>query len=131
MGPLKYLLDTCTFLWLAQQPSQITAAAAAAIDDPANDLGVSEVSLMEVVLKYAAGKLPLPDAPRVWIPERLEFHQLGLLSLTPEVIYRSGELAKAHVDPFDRLLAAHAIETGMPVISPERFLSLLGASRIW
>jgi PIN domain nuclease of toxin-antitoxin system len=114
MGAVKYLLDTCTFLWLAQQPSQISAAAAAAIDDPANDLGVSEASLLEVVLKHAAGRLPLPDAPRVWIPEKLEFHQLQLLSLTPEVIYRCGELPKAHADPFDRLLAAHAIEAGMP-----------------
>jgi PIN domain nuclease of toxin-antitoxin system len=131
MGPVKCLLDTCTFLWLAQQPSQISAAAAAAIDDPANDLGVSEVSLLEVVLKHAAGRLPLPDAPRVWIPERLEFHQLQLLSLTPEVIYRCGELPKAHPDPFDRLLAAHAIEAGMIVISPDRFLSVLGASRVW
>jgi PIN domain nuclease of toxin-antitoxin system len=128
---VKYLLDTCTFLWLAQQPSQISASAAAAIDDPANDLGVSEVALLEVVLKHAAGKLPLPDAPRVWIPARLDFHQLQRLSLTPEVIYRSGELPKVHADPFDRLLAAHAIETGMAVISPDRFLSLLGASRIW
>jgi PIN domain nuclease of toxin-antitoxin system len=131
MGPVKCLLDTCTFLWLAQQPSQISAAAAAVIDDPANDLGVSEVSLMEVVLKHAAGKLPLPDVPRVWIPEKLEFHQLQPLSLTPEVIYRSGELPKMHADPFDRLLAAHAIEAGMPVLSPDRFLSLLGASRVW
>jgi PIN domain nuclease of toxin-antitoxin system len=131
MGPVKYLLDTCTFLWLAQQPSLISAQAAAAIDDPANDLGVSEVSLLEVVLKHAAGKLPLPDAPRVWIPEKLEFHQLQLLSLTPDAIYRCGELPKVHADPFDRLLAAHAIETGMAVISPDRFLSMLGASRIW
>lgn len=128
---MNYLLHTCTFLWLAQQPSLISAQATAAIDDPANDLGVSEVSLLEVVLKHAAGKLPLPDAPRVWIPERLEFHQLQLVSLTPEVIYRCGELPKAHADPFDRLLAAHAIETGMAVISPDRSLSLLGASRIW
>jgi len=131
MGPVKCLLDTCTFLWLAQQPSQISAAAAAVIDDPANGLGVSEVSLMEVVLKHAAGRLPLPDAPRVWIPERLEFHQLQLLSLTPEVIYRCGELPQVYADPFDRLLAAHAIEAGMVVISPDRFLSLLGASRVW
>jgi PIN domain nuclease of toxin-antitoxin system len=131
MGTVTYLLDTCTFLWLAQQPSQISAAAAGAIDDPANDLGVSEVSLMEVVLKHAAGKLPLPDAPRVWIPAKLDFHQLQLLSLTPEVIYRCGELPKVHADPFDRLLAAHAIEVGMPVLSPDWSLSLLGASRIW
>jgi PIN domain nuclease of toxin-antitoxin system len=131
MGPVKCLLDTCTFLWLAQQPSQISAAAATVIDEPANDLGVSEVSLLEVVLKHAAGRLPLPDAPRVWISARLDFHQLQLLSLTPEVIYRCGELPQAHADPFDRLLAAHAIEAGMAVISPDRSLSLLGASRVW
>jgi PIN domain nuclease of toxin-antitoxin system len=82
MGAVRYLLDTCTFLWLAQQPSLISAAAAAVIDEPANDLVVSEVTLMEVVLKHSAGRLPLPDAPRVWIPVRLDFHQLQLLSLT-------------------------------------------------
>lgn len=34
-------------------------------------------------------------------------------------------------DPFDRLIAAHAIEHSAILISPDTTLSALGASRIW
>ena len=38
---------------------------------------------------------------------------------------------RVHPDPFDRLLAAQAIESGMTILSPDAPLSLLGASRVW
>lgn len=60
-----------------------------------------------------------------------DFHQLQLVPLSPEVIYRCGELPKVHTDPFDRLLVAHAMQTGMFIHSPDKSLSLLGAARIW
>ena len=131
MGLVRCLLDTCTFLWLAQQPTQISPTAAAAINEPGNDLLLSDVSILEIVLKHAAGKLPLPDAPRTWIPEKLKFHQLDSLPLTLEVFYRSGELPRVHADPFDRLIAAQAIEAGLVLLSPDAPLSSLGASRLW
>jgi PIN domain nuclease of toxin-antitoxin system len=40
-------------------------------------------------------------------------------------------LPRVHADPFDRLLAAQAMEHGMTILSPDTPLSLLGASRIW
>lgn len=128
---MNCLLDSCTFLWLAQQPAQISPAAAAAIDEPANDLWLSDASILEIVLKHSAGKLPLPDAPRIWIPDKLNYHQVQSLPLTPDIMYRSGELPRTHADPFDRLLAAQAIEAGMTVLSPDAPLSQLGASRLW
>lgn len=128
---MNLLLDTCTFLWLAQQPSMISAGAALALNDPANELFVSDVSLWEITLKHAAGKLPLPDKPRTWLPAKLKWHQLQSLTLKREAIFLSGELPMAHSDPFDRLLAAQAIDAGMTIISPDSPLSGLGASRIW
>lgn len=128
---MKCLLDTCTFLWLAQQPSRISAPAGEAINEPSNDLFLSDASILEIVLKHSAGKLPLPGAPRSWIADKLKFHQLRSLPLSHEVVYRCGELARVHEDPFDRLLAAQAVEEGMTLISPDVPLSLLGASRLW
>ena len=128
---MKLLLDTCTFLWLAQQPDKISSAASDLIDEPDNNLLLSEVSVLEIVMKHSAGKLPLPDLPKKWIPAKLNYHQLVSLPLSAEIMYRSGELPRVHNDPFDRLLAAQAIEAGLTVVSPDKPISDLGASRVW
>lgn len=131
MGAVNYLLDTCTFLWLAQQPEMISKAAAEALDDPASELYFSDAGLWEITLKHAVGKLPLPAAPRQWVPRKLAWHQLRALPLSPGAIYLSGELPMIHRDPFDRMLAAQSIDTGMTILSPDAPLSELGASRFW
>jgi len=128
---MKYLLDTCSFLWASQQPAMLSKMACAVIDDPGNELYLSDVSIWEITLKHSAGKLPLPGVPRVWIAEKLAYHQLKSLSIDQASLIRSGELPRVHSDPFDRLLAAQAIEAGMTLLSPDTPLSLLGASRIW
>lgn len=128
---MRALLDTCTFLWLALEPERISNEAAAVINDSSVTLALSHVSVLEIVLKYRTGKLPLPEAPQSWIPARREFFQLEDWALEEAVIFRSGGLPDSHNDPFDRLIAAHAIETGAVLLSPDRPLSDLGAARIW
>jgi PIN domain nuclease of toxin-antitoxin system len=51
--------------------------------------------------------------------------------MTESVLFRSGLLPAGHDDPFDRLLAAHAIESGSTILSPDTSMGLLGAARIW
>ena len=128
---MRYLLDTCTFMWLALPQGKLSAAASMAIDDASSESFLSEASILEIAIKHSSGKLPLPDAPRRWLPSRLEFFRITVASLNPSVLFRSGELPRVHTDPFDRLIAAHAIETGLSILSPDVPLSHLGASRIW
>lgn len=128
---MRYLLDTCVFLWVSQQPSMLSSAVTDACNDPASELFVSDVSVWEVVLKHSMGKLPLPCLPRTWIPGKFEFHQFKPLAVNQDSIYLSGELPRVHADPFDRLLAAQAITRGMTILSPDMPLSLMGASRMW
>ena len=128
---MRYLLDTCTFIWLALPQGRLSPVAQSIINDPANELYLSDVSVWEICLKHTAGKLPLPDAPRVWLPSRLSFFQITTLPLTHDSYFRSGELPPVHKDPFDRLLAAHAMEVGLIVLSPDEPLAQLGASRVW
>ena len=61
---MKLLLDSCTLIWLASEPGNLSAAAAEGINDPASMLHVSHASLWEVTLKHSSGKLALPDPPR-------------------------------------------------------------------
>lgn len=128
---MRYRLDTCTFLWVSQQTVMLSKAATDAINDPVSELYVSDVSIWEVTLKHCAGRLPLPDVPRIWSPEKFAHHYFKSLSLNQEAIYRSGELPRVHPDPFDRLLAAQSIESGLTILSPDTPLSSLGAARIW
>lgn len=128
---MRALLDTCTFLWLALEPGRISENAASIIDDASVELALSQVSVLEIVMKYQSGKLPLPAEPKDWIPRRRDFYQLENDPITEAILYRSGRLPDLHKDPFDRLIAAAAIETGSVVLSPDLPLAALGASRIW
>ena len=128
---MRILLDTCTFLWLALDPERLSKTAIEMIDDERNELLLSDVSTLEIVMKYRAGKLPLPAEPPKWIPTRRDFFQLKSLPINEDVLFKSGQLPYTHKDPFDRLMAAHAIVSGATLLSPDTPLSDLGASRIW
>ncbi len=84
-----------------------------------------------MVVKHRAGKLVFPQPPEKWIPSRRAYFQIKDLPLDESLIYRSGKLPDVHRDPFDRLIAAHAMQSGCTVISPDAHLGLLGASRLW
>lgn len=109
----------------------LSAAATKVINDPANQLFLSDVSEWEIVMKHSAGKLQLPDNPRIWVPQQAAFFRIARLKIERDEIYRSGELPRAHVDPFDRLIVAQAFENNMTILSPDEPMSRLGASRVW
>jgi len=128
---MRILLDTCTFIWLALPQGKLSPIATKSLNNPSYDLFLSDVSVWEIALKNAAGKLDLPSDPRSWLPSRAAFFQLKTLRIQHEHFYRSGELYDLRPDPFDRLIAAQAIEGGMTILSPDRSFSELGASRLW
>jgi PIN domain nuclease of toxin-antitoxin system len=131
MGIMKYLLDTCTFLWLGQEPDKISPIALRIINDADSQLYLSDISIWEITLKYASGRLAMPAEPHIWIPNKIKYHQLLSVALNHAVIYRSGDLPKVHMDPFDRLISAQAITLGAVILSPDLLLTNLGAARIW
>lgn len=131
MGSLNLLLDTCAFLWLALPQGRLSAEATRLINLRSTNLFMSDVSVWEICLKHSNGKLKLPGAPRQWLPSRMAFFQAQSLVISQDAIIRSGELPRKHADPFDRLIAAQAIESGMTILSPDTPLSMLGASRLW
>ena len=128
---MKVLLDTCTFLWLSLEHEKLSPLAAITINDEANEFFISDVSLWEISLKNLAGKLSLPDSPAIWLREQRSFHHLTPLPISETAIFLTTTLPPVHSDPFDRLIAAHAIENHLTILSPDRPLSLLGAKRIW
>ncbi len=128
---MNLLLDTCTFLWLAGDPSRLSPAAVEAINEPSNRLLLSDASVWEIVLKHGAGKLSLPAPPRIWIPKQEAFFQLTRQAIEPEAMFLSGELPDFHRDPFDRLLAAQAVAHRLTLVTPDVPMGQLGADTCW
>jgi PIN domain nuclease of toxin-antitoxin system len=131
MAEMNFLLDTCCFLWLCLEPEKLSPPAVSVIDDFSNELFLSDVSLWEVAMKNTAGKLPLPESARAWLLAQRKFHRLAGVPIRESTIYLTSELPLVHADPFDRLIAAQAIENDFTILSPDVPLSRLGAKRLW
>lgn len=128
---MNVLLDTCTFLWLTLENAKLSQVAVSTINGETNRLFLSDVSLWEISLKNQAGKLDLPATPEIWLREQRAFFNLMPLPILETSIFLTSSLPPVHHDPFDRLIVAQAIENNLTILSPDRPLSLLGASRIW
>jgi len=54
---LRILLDTCTFLWLAEGDPDLSDRVREAIVDLTNEVYLSPTSVWEIVVKQALGRL--------------------------------------------------------------------------
>jgi len=114
---VNLLLDTQIAIWLAANSPKLPRAALDAMDR-AHALYLSAASIWEMALK--SSKLRI-DVAR--LAER--FAEAGILALpvTWEHAVRSGEIAAAHPDPFDRLLLAQAMHEPMHLLTSDAALA--------
>lgn len=83
-------------------------AARDVLEDTLNMLYLSAASSWEIAIKYRLGKLPLPEPPARFIPNRLLRDRIEFLPIQLHHTTRVAELPDHHLDPFDRLLVAQA-----------------------
>ena len=126
-----YLVDTHVVLWAVLNPDRISGKVSALLTNENVLLIVSTATVWEIANKVRLGKLPGA--------EPLEQNLLGWLGdagysvapLTPSVALRAGRLRGEHKDPFDRMIAAQALEADIPILSIDRELDVFGVQRIW
>ena len=127
----QYLLDTCTLIWLSTEPDRLSPATVQAIDASDSVLLCSDVSALEIALKWSAGKLVLPDPPRHWLERQIDTWGLDCLSLRRTDIYRASELPPYHRDPFDRLLVVAALGSNATILTPDEAIRQYPVSSRW
>ena len=125
------LLDTCILLWLAQEPDRLSDSARAAIDESDNELVVSHASIWELALKTLAGRLSFSPPLRRWLTEQKGIWRFDYLAITEEQILRTLEIERHHLDPFDRLLVAQALDRNLPIVTPDPSISRYPVQVIW
>ncbi|MFH1672705.1 MAG: type II toxin-antitoxin system VapC family toxin [Pseudomonadota bacterium] len=114
---MKLLLDTHIFLWYISGDHHLPKSLKDIIQDSANEVYLSVVSLWESIVKYRLGKLPLPLSPEKYLPLQRERHDISSLSLDEAAIIHLSDLPSLHRDPFDRMLICQAIEHDMTIVT--------------
>lgn len=128
---MKLLLDTCTFLWIALDPKQLSDDARAAFVDADNDVFLSAASAWEIAVKHALGRLPLPEAADRFVPTQRRKHGIEPLSISEEAALHVARLAPLHNDPFDRMLVSQAIVDGCVIVTPDEEIRAYAVRTLW
>jgi PIN domain nuclease of toxin-antitoxin system len=128
---LRVLLDTHTLLWATLSPSFLSRKASTIIADEANVILVSAASAWEIATKVRLGKLPGAEALEREFQEVMDRAGYTLLAIDVASALRAGRLIAEHCDPFDRMLAAQALASDLPILSTDSRLDTFGVRRIW
>ncbi len=115
----RILIDTQVWLWTRTEPERLNEAVRSRLIDPGQVVLFSMASAIEVAIKYAIGKLPLPEPPRTFMPRRIAEDQLDLLHVELPHTFTLADLPMHHRDPFDRLLIAQAVAERIPIITAD------------
>ena len=128
---MKFFVDTHYVLWAAINSKRIEPWARKIIADLNNEVLVSAATLYEISLKVRLGKLPEAEDFENDLVANIE-DGLGytVVPLEPAVMLRAARFEADHADPFDRMIAAHAIQHNLPLLTTDARLEVFGVRRL-
>ena len=115
---------------MKDQP-RLSRAAREAIADPGNARLLSAAAAWELAIKASTGKLKLTLPAGRLLAEQLPLNHIELLGTTFGDLERLESLPFHHRDPFDRMMAAQALERGLAIVSSDPIFERYGINRIW
>lgn len=115
------LVDTHIALWALGEPERLTESERSLLVDPTIDRCLSPVSVWEAAIKREAGRLRAPRGLTALLAA-----QFRMLAITAALLEHAAELPKHHLDPFDRVLIAHALDDDLEVLTRDRAFGSYG-----
>lgn len=128
---MRVLLDTQAFLGWIGGGDPLSRRAASAIRAETNACLVSHVTAWEIAIKLAIGKLRVARSLEEFYLRHLAANRFEQLAIGLPHIARFVDLEPRRADPFDRLLAAQALEERLTVVSGDTAFDAYGVKRIW
>jgi PIN domain nuclease of toxin-antitoxin system len=125
LSPL--LLDTHALLWSVGDSDRLSPAALDVLGAGVVPAYVSSVSIWEIAIKRASGKLRIPED----FLEKIEAAQFAELGITFTHAIRAGALPSHHGDPFDRMLVAQAQSEGLTVLTNDARIAAYDVPVLW
>ena len=84
-----------------------------------------------MAIKAGLGKLRLASPVREYVPRHLAANNFRLCPISFQHAARVEGMEWHHRDPFDRLLAAQALEDKMVLVSRDPVFEKYGVRRVW
>lgn len=131
---MRLLIDTHVLIWHSNNSPQVSATAAALLNDPSNDLYLSMASAWEIAIKVGLKKLTL-NVPYVpFINRATAVYGMQFLPISLDDCSAYEQLAfplPNHRDPFDRMIVIHARNHGLSLVSADSAFDAYGVTRLW
>jgi len=124
------LLDTHTWVWTLFQSSSLDPVARGLIE-AAQLIYVAPCSFHEITQKHRSGKWPEVGGIIPRLPQLLRAQGGTVAPYTAEMAMLSGGMDWGHRDPFDRMIAATAMELACPLISKDAAFDALDGFPGW
>ena len=120
---MRLLLDTHVLVWCLSGDRKLPPATAEVIRDPATDVYFSSVSIWEVAIKSALGKMRA-DANAML--KHLVDEGFKELPVMARHAVATVTLPMHHRDPFDRLLVAQSRLESLRLLTNDKIMALYG-----
>jgi PIN domain nuclease of toxin-antitoxin system len=112
---MRILIDTHIFLWMLACPEKLSEARRYELESPGNEVFFSAVSVAELMIKSAIGKIDIQFNPL----EMAEQMDLDLLDFAGQDALLLGGLPFIHKDPFDRMLIAQSMTNKLALMTDD------------
>lgn len=128
---MRLLLDTHAFIWWDKAPNRLSGRALRAVSRSSNEVFLSVVSLWEMAVKAAGGKLELRATVREIFEDQQERNAVRVLQVEAAHVWALDDLPRVNADPFDRMLAAQAAHEGMVLVTRDARIRELKVRTLW
>jgi len=128
---VSILIDTSVLLWAAGIDGQLADRDSELLTDADTPIFVSSVTAWEIAIKWAKGRLTLPETPDVFMEKVISAAGFSKLSIGFKDAYFVAQMHHArHKDPFDRLIVAQAMRNGLRLMTSDALLEDYGVEVI-
>lgn len=112
---MRLLIDTHILIWMVLDDRRLSAPQRAALSEPENDILLSAVNAYELTHLQQTGRIALEEP----IDRLAELVGFELVDLPAQAWAMVARLPDIHRDPIDRMLIAHAMTGGFPLLTAD------------
>ena len=128
---MKYLLDTCTFLWIMTDDVKLSPKAKDLFFTASNEIFLSAISVWEMLVKHGLGRLTFADDPHRVITENCVRYRIAPLAFDDASAFLLPTLPAIHQDPFDRMLICQALAHNLTLMTPDSAIAQYPVPTVW
>jgi len=124
---LALLIDTHVLIWIGERNPRLSKSLRDRLFDPDEELSLSAVTAYEYADLHHRGRIP-HEAGLSGLQEQLD---LRMLDYPADLWTLAAALPPIHRDPVDRMLIAHAMALGMPLVTADKHIRRYPIETLW